>query len=134
MPIKQGLRRNVSLVLSTLLVWITLLVSGANAAVVSTSDMLVEHQQFENKQAARDFLNRDEVQQQMLDLGVSPQDVDLRINSMTTLELAQLNASLQDAPAGAGVLGVALTVFIVFVITDVIGATDIFPFIRPVNR
>jgi hypothetical protein len=70
----------------------------------------------------------------MLDLGVSPQDVDLRINSMTTLELAQLNASLQDAPAGAGVLGVVLTVFIVFVITDVIGATDIFPFIRPVNR
>lgn len=133
MSIKKGLRRNVALVLSAFMVWSTLLVSGANAAVVSTSDMLVEHQQFENKQAVRDFVDRDDVKQQMLDLGVSPQDVDSRINSMTATELAQLNASLQDAPAGAGIVGIVLTIFIVFVITDVIGATDIFPFIRPVN-
>tara|TARA_R100000687_G_C6406355_1_gene144316 strand:- start:310 stop:714 length:405 start_codon:yes stop_codon:yes gene_type:complete len=129
----QSSKRMVSLILSALMVWSTLLVSGANAAVVSTSDMLVEHQQFENKQAVKDFVNRDDVKQQMLDLGVSPQDVDSRINSMTSAELAQLNANLQDAPAGAGVVGVVLTIFIVFVITDVIGATDIFPFIRPVN-
>lgn len=126
-------KRTVSLILSALMVWSTLLVSGANAAVVSTSDMLVEHQQFENKQAVKDFVNRDDVKQQMLDLGVSPQDVDSRINSMTSAELAELNATLQDAPAGAGIVGVVLTIFIVFVITDVIGATDIFPFIRPVN-
>lgn len=129
----QSSKRKVSLVLSVLMMWSTLLVSGANAAVVSTSDMLVEHQQFENKQAVKDFVNRDDVKQQMLDLGVSPQDVDSRINSMTASELAELNSSLQDAPAGAGIVGVVLTIFIVFVITDVIGATDIFPFIRPVN-
>ncbi len=133
MSIKQSLKSKVSIVLSVLMVWSTLLVSGANAALVSTSDMLVEHQQFENTQAVRDFVNRDDVKQQMLDLGVSPQDVDSRINSMTATELAQLNANLQHAPAGAGVVGIVLTIFIVFVITDVIGATDIFPFIRPVN-
>ncbi len=133
MSIKQSLKSKVSIVLSVLMVWSTLLVSGANAALVSTSDMLVEHQQFENTQAVRDFVNRDDVKQQMLDLGVSPQDVDSRINSMTASELAQLNADLQNAPAGAGLVGVVLTIFIVFVITDVIGATDIFPFIRPVN-
>ena len=129
----QNLKRNVALLLSALMVWSTLLVSGANAAVVSTADMLVEHQQFEGRQAVKDFVNRDEVKQVMLDLGVSSQDVDSRIDGMTSAELAELNASLQDAPAGAGLVGVALTVFIVFVITDVIGATDIFPFIRPVN-
>lgn len=128
-----SMKRNVSFILSALLLWSGLLVSSANAAVVSTSDMLVEHQQFDNKQAVTDFVNRDDVKQQMLELGVSPQDVDSRINSMTASELAQLNANLQDAPAGAGVVGVLLTIFIVFVITDVIGATDIFPFIRPVN-
>ena len=129
----QNVKRTLALLLSSLMVWSTLLVSGANAAVVSTSDMLVEHQQFENKQAVKDFVNRDDVKQQMLDLGVSPADVDSRINGMTSAELAELNASLQDAPAGAGLVGVVLTIFIVFVITDVIGATDIFPFIRPVN-
>ena len=38
-----------------------------------------------------------------------------------------------ELPAGGDVLGVILVVFIVFVITDVIGATDIFPFIKPVK-
>lgn len=128
-----NMKCNISIVLSAFLIWSGLLVSGANAAVVSTSDMLVEHQQFENKQAVKDFVNRDDVKQQMLELGVSPQDVDSRIDGMTASELAELNANLQDAPAGAGVVGVVLTIFIVFVITDVIGATDIFPFIRPVN-
>jgi len=37
-------------------------------------------------------------------------------------------------PAGEGVGGVLLVVFIVFVITDVLGATDIFSFIRPIAR
>ena len=86
----QSSKRMVSLILSALMVWSTLLVSGANAAVVSTSDMLVEHQQFENKQAVKDFVNRDDVKQQMLDLGVSPQDVDSHIDSMTSAELAQV--------------------------------------------
>ena len=95
--------------------------------------MLVEQHQFENKQSVKAFLDRDDVKQQLVDMGVSPTDVDARINAMTAAELAQLNANLQDAPAGAGLVGVVLTIFIVFVITDVIGATDIFPFIRPVN-
>ena len=94
---------------------------------------MVEQHQFENKQSVKAFLDRDDVKQQLVDMGVSPTDVDARINAMTAAELAELNANLQDAPAGAGLVGVVLTIFIVFVITDVIGATDIFPFIRPVN-
>jgi hypothetical protein len=31
------------------------------------------------------------------------------------------------------VLGVIVLIFVIFVITDVIGATDIFPFIHPVK-
>ncbi len=34
---------------------------------------------------------------------------------------------------GDSVLGVILLIFIVFVITDAIGATDIFPFVHPVR-
>lgn len=133
MRIQSGLKKSVSIVLSAILLWSGLLVSGANAAVVSTSDILHEQQQFDSKQAVKSFVDRADVKQQLVELGVSPADVDARIDSMTSAELAELNANLQDAPAGAGLVGVALTVFIVFVITDVIGATDIFPFIRPVN-
>jgi hypothetical protein len=36
-------------------------------------------------------------------------------------------------PACAGIISTVVLVFVVFVITDVIGATDIFPFVHPVH-
>ncbi len=126
-------KQQVAVILSSLFLVSGLFVSTAQAAVVSSTDMLVEQHQFESKQSLKAFVDLDEVKSQLLELGVSADDVNARIDAMTADELAQLNATLQDAPAGAGIVGVALTVFIVFVITDVIGATDIFPFIRPVN-
>jgi hypothetical protein len=45
----------------------------------------------------------------------------------------QLNNHLTELPAGGDILGLAVLVFLVFVLTDVIGATDIFPFIHPVK-
>ena len=52
---------------------------------------------------------------------------------MTHQEIAQLNRQLADLPAGGDVLGIIVLIFIVFIITDVIGATDIFPFVHPVK-
>jgi hypothetical protein len=52
---------------------------------------------------------------------------------MTGDEIAQLNQQINELPAGGDILGILVLVFIIFVITDVIGATDIFPFIHPVN-
>jgi hypothetical protein len=52
---------------------------------------------------------------------------------MTQDEVAQLNQQINQLPAGGDGLGIVILVFLVFVITDVIGATDIFPFIHPVR-
>jgi len=53
---------------------------------------------------------------------------------MTDQEVAKLDHRMKELPAGGDVLGVALVVFIVFIITDAIGATDIFPFVHSVNH
>jgi hypothetical protein len=66
-------------------------------------------------------------------MGVKAEDIESRVKLMTHEEIAQLNQQIDELPAGGDLLGVILIVFIVFVITDVIGATDIFPFIKPVN-
>ena len=42
--------KTLSLILSALVMWSGLLLSSANAGVISSSDMLVEQHQFENKQ------------------------------------------------------------------------------------
>ena len=108
-------------------------VNNAGAAMV-TNDIFVGHaQQNSAKAQLLQTINRSDVKEQLTGLGVSPADVENRINLMTYEEIAQLNQQIDELPAGGDVLGILLVIFIVFVITDVIGATDIFPFIHPVN-
>ena len=52
---------------------------------------------------------------------------------MSDQQISEIGQNIEQLPAGADAGSVILTLFIVFVITDVIGATDIFPFIKPVQ-
>jgi hypothetical protein len=107
--------------------------SNVGAAIV-TNDVVVSHMQQNNaKTELLQTINRSDVKEELLALGVNPANVEKRIDVMTHEEIAQLNQQIDELPAGGDVLGILLVIFIVFVITDVIGATDIFPFIHPVN-
>ena len=107
----------------------------AQAAMVGNEQIVnpaAEARSAENK--LRQFLGQEAARQQLEAWGVSPAWVDARVKSLSDSELAQLNQSIDDAHAGGtNILGILLVIFIVFVITDVIGATDIFPFIHPVR-
>lgn len=105
---------------------------NVQAAMVSNDQIIHKIQQVDDKNALLQALNRIDVQQQLANMCVSTADIESRINQMTHEEIMQLNQQMTELPAGAGVAGLIVTVFIVFVITDVIGATDIFPFIHPV--
>ncbi len=82
----------------------------------------------------RALLARDEARAQLLALGVSPEAVDARVAAMTDAEIAQVNRHLAEMPAGGDVLGLIVLLFIVFIITDMLGATDIFPFVHSINK
>ena len=79
------------------------------------------------------FLARDEVRQAMLGQGVSPQAALERVAAMSDSEVAQLAGRIDQAPAGGDVLGVLFTVFIVLLVTDIMGLTKVFPFTRSVR-
>ena len=78
-------------------------------------------------------LDRDEVRTQLEARGVNPADVKARVAAMTDGEAAQLAGQIDSLPAGGDVLGVLLTVFIVLLITDILGFTKIFPFTRSIR-
>lgn len=65
--------------------------------------------------------------------GVAVSDVRLRVDALTDAEAAQLMAQIDQAPAGAGVVGVLFAVFIVLLVTDILGLTKVFPFTRAVR-
>lgn len=78
------------------------------------------------------FLEREDVRQQLQTQGVSPSDVKARVAALTDEEAAQLAAHMDSMPAG-GILGVILLVFLILLITDILGLTKVFPFTRTVR-
>ena len=102
------------------------------AAMITTPDVIQSQQSEYDREQLFSMLDRDDVQEKLLSMGVAPEVVQDRINSMTDFEIAQLNQQINDMPAGE-ILGAIVLIFVVFVITDAIGATDIFPFVRPVR-
>ncbi|HEX6321259.1 MAG TPA: PA2779 family protein [Burkholderiales bacterium] len=78
------------------------------------------------------FLEREDVRQQLQAQGVSPTQVKARVAALTDEEASQLAAQMDSLPAG-GVLGLILLVFVVLLITDILGFTKVFPFTRPVR-
>lgn len=127
----KSFHRTLALVLSFLLICVSM--GQAQAAIVSNSQVIYQVQQANDKAALLQTIRSVDVQQQLLGMGVTTAEIESRVNQMTQEEIAQLNQQINELPAGGGVLGVIALVFIVFVITDVIGATDIFPFIHPVK-
>lgn len=101
------------------------------AAMVTTPDIIASEQAQYDRGQLLELLDRDDIQEQLLAMGVSAEHVQDRVNNMTDIEVAKLNDQLHNMPVGSGVIGVILIVFIVFVVTDVLGATNIFSFIRP---
>ena len=127
----KSIEKYLSVILSVTLMSMSF--TGAQAAMI-TNDQVINRVQHSYAQAELlQTINRSDVKQQLLNMGVKPEYIESRINLMTHEEIAQLNQQIEELPAGGDVLGVILIIFIVFVITDVIGATDIFPFIKPVN-
>ena len=117
-------KKLVALVLASLLVW-SGLVSTASGAVVSTRDAHVQMARQGQLAEVNAVLVRAEVRQAMIGMGVDPAQAQLRVASLSDSELAQLHGQLDTLPAG-GILALIGAVFIVLLILEVTGATDIF--------
>ena len=125
------LRRPIAVLLSLLLALAPMI--PAQAAMIGNEQVINQHQQGQTRDSLQQLLEQQSARQQLQALGVSPDLVKSRIDSLTDSELARINRHVDTLDAGGSILGILLVIFVVFVITDVIGATDIFPFIHPVN-
>jgi hypothetical protein len=80
-----------------------------------------------------DFFDRAEGRAQLQARGVSAEEVKDRVAALTDEEARELAGRIDNLPAGGDVLGILLTVFIVLLITDILGFTKVFPFTRPIR-
>jgi hypothetical protein len=113
------------------------LMQGAQAAMIGTDQVAAESAQVSPGSAqARlaGLLQRDDVVAALRERGVSPEQARERVAALTDSEAAELAASIDSAiAAGTDLLGVAVFVFVLLLITDILGFTKIFPFTRSIR-
>ena len=105
----------------------------AQAALVSTDEVISAEVTSSQRDQVSAFLARDDVNQALQAQGVSAQAASERVKAMSDAEVAQLAGRIDQAPAGGDVLGVLFTIFIVLLVTDILGLTKVFPFTRSVR-
>lgn len=77
------------------------------------------------------LLERADVQAKLEAYGVRPADVRARVAALSDEEAARLARDIDRLPAGGmDIIGAIVLVFLVLLITDILGYTKVFPFTR----
>lgn len=105
----------------------------AQASIVSTDEVITADAAQANRDRVNSFLARADVQQALQEQGLNAQAATDRVQALSDAEVAQLAGRVDQAPAGGDVLGLLFTVFIVLLVTDILGLTKVFPFTRQVR-
>ena len=106
---------------------------AATAGMVSSTESMASQSQTDARAKVNAVLAREDVRAEMASRGLSPAQAQDRVKAMTDDEVATLSGRIDQAPAGGDILGVVFTVFIVLLITDILGLTKVFPFTRSVR-
>lgn len=104
-----------------------LLVPSAQAAMVSTDSVLLQQQRAEQEAVILRTLQQDKAREVLAGQGVSLAQVEERLQRLSHTEIQQLAERADSLPAGEGLLEVVVVVFLVLILLDLLGTTDIFP-------
>jgi hypothetical protein len=109
----------------------------ARAEVISTSTALngtASERVLAERAEIRQFLARADVSKQLSGMGVSATEAQSRVAALTDDEVDKIHGKLQDQPAAGDIIGAVIFVFLVLLITDILGLTKVFPFTRSIRH
>jgi hypothetical protein len=137
MTIYRRLSKPIALMLAAALFVTSLPIGAARAGLVTTEQVVEQRSAASDRERLTAILLRDDVRQQMEALGVDRDEALARLAGLSDQEVQQIAGRIDQLPAGqnvlVGVLVIAGVVFIVLVIMDLLGVTDVFPFINPIR-
>ena len=127
------LHRTVARLMSAMMVIIGFLSASAQAAMVNTGDVVAAASQQATQAQVLAVLDQDEARNTLLSLGVDPADVEQRVHDMSPSELQAFSQQVDEMQAGGSAVGVIILVFVILIVLDLLGTTNIFPVIKPIN-
>lgn len=105
------------------------------AALISTEQVVAAGAAQQERAKITIALDRPEVLAQLEKLGISQSDAQARIAALTDAEATSIAHQIDTLPAGGdGFVGALLFIFILLLVTDILGLTKVFPFTRSAHR
>lgn len=129
----RTLLRNTSRTLLFTMLTLSLPVAPVHAAIVGTDKLITSQQTAQSRDRVRTFLQRQDVRDVLQQRGVDATVALSRVDAMTDAEVQTVSDQIDQLPAGGDVLGAAVLIFLVLLVTDILGLTKIFPFTRPIR-
>jgi hypothetical protein len=109
-------------------------VQAAKAQMIDTNTVLSVNTSESNRAQVNAFLQREDVQAAMQQQGVDAVEAQKRVASLSDAELARISQAMEQLPAGGSavgaIVGAALFIFVVLLITDLLGLTNVFSFVN----
>ena len=126
--------RSVSLILVVSFCLLNVTVPNAQARMIGTDDVIAGQQAADQRARVSAFLEREDVRQILTRNGVNPAEAQLRVDSLSNEEVARISNNLDQLPAGGdavgALVGAAVLIFLVLLITDLLGLTHVYPFVN----
>jgi len=123
-----------SIALAVIMFLIVAPIHSVSAAMIGTETVMDSARGLESREYLHQMLARRDVQDALIAQGIEPMEARARIDSLSDDEVIHIADQIDRLPAGRGAIEVLLVLilagFIVLVITDLTGVTDVFPFIK----
>ncbi|HIJ90144.1 MAG: PA2779 family protein [Desulfobulbaceae bacterium] len=109
-------------------------VQTAQAKMIDTNTVIAVQKEDASRERVTAFLGREDVQKVMVQHGVDAGEAQKRVASLSDAELAKISQAMEQLPAGGdgigAIIGAAVFIFVVLLITDLLGLTHVFSFVN----
>lgn len=112
---------------------LSLPMQAAYAGMIGVDQIAQSEQSQNQRDRIKSFLDREDVVKEMQAQGLDASTAKSRVDALTDQEVQQVAGKIDTLPAGGDILGILFTVFIVLLLTDILGVTKVFPFTRSVR-
>jgi hypothetical protein len=124
----KRVEKSVSILMALLMVMISAPVSSVFAALVGTETLLVNQDTSDARDQVRSFLDRQDVQSELMARGIDPAEAKARVDSLSDAEVMQIADKIDGLPAGGDFWGtflfVVIIVFVTLLVLEIMGYTD----------
>jgi hypothetical protein len=126
--------RFLALPLAALMLAVSMPLGVAQAALVGTEQLVSPSNAEADRARVVAFVARDDVRAEMRKMGVDPDEATARVAVMSDVEIQRIAKEIDKMPAGQSavgtVVGAVVLIFVILLVTDLLGLTDVFPFVK----